>query len=592
MPVTPAKVSFAPSPVKPSPLSRRRFVEAAGTAGILSAVAPLLPPQVSRRPADEGLRPLAPRPARPVSYDLAIARTPVTIDGRRATGTTINGTIPGPLLRFQEGDDAIIRVTNRLDEETSIHWHGIILPSEMDGVPGVTFPGIHPGETFEYRFPIRQSGTYWFHSHSGFQEQAGHYGSILIDPPDGPPDRFDREHVIVLSDWTFEDPRRVLARLKKQGDYYNFERRTLGDFFRDVARDGFGSTVRDRLMWSSMRMNPTDISDVTGATYTYLVNGAAPAPPWTGLFRPGERVRLHFINAAAGTFFDVRLPGVQLSVVQAYGQPVVPIDVEEFRLAPAETISVVVELKEDRAYAIFAEAMDRSGFAAAVLAPREGMLAEIPPRRARPLLGMNDMGMDHGAMTGPEHAGHQMAEPIRHTGSTHGVENAMVPEVLAQRLGDPGLGLGADGRAVLTYSDLRSREPREVAEPTREVELHLTGNMERFTWGIDGVPFERAQPIRFTLGERLRLVMVNDTMMNHPMHLHGMWMELENGQGTSIPRVHTVNVKPAERLSLLITADALGKWAFHCHLLYHMEVGMFRIVEVVPVGGAADDAAR
>ncbi len=592
MSVTPAKVSFALRPVKPPPLSRRRFVEAAGTAGILGAVAPFLPPPVAPRRADAGFEPRAPRAPRPVSYDLTIARTRVEIAGRSATGTTINGTLPGPLLRFQEGDDAIIRVTNQLDEETSIHWHGIILPPEMDGVPGVTFPGIRPGETFEYRFPIRQSGTYWFHSHSGFQEQAGHYGSILIDPAAGPSDQFDREHVIVLSDWTFEDPHRVLARLKKQPDYYNFQRRTLGDFFRDAARDGFGRTLSDRLMWAGMRMNPADISDVTGATYTYLVNGAAAGDPWTGLFRPGERVRLHFINAAAGTFFDVRLPGLPFAVVQAYGQSIEPVQVEELRIAPAETFSVIVEPREDRAHTIFAEAMDRSGFAAATLAPRDGMRAEVPARRKRALLGMADMGMDHGAMSGPEHAGHEMPAPLRHTGSTHGVENAMVPEILSSRLGEPGIGLGADGRRVLTYTDLRSRAPREIAEPTREIELHLTGNMERFTWGIDGVPFERARPIRFTHGERLRLVMVNDTMMNHPMHLHGMWMELENGQGTSIPRVHTVNVKPAERLSLLITADALGRWAFHCHLLYHMEVGMFRIVEVGPVGGTRDDATR
>lgn len=543
--------------------------------------------------AHPGLERRPPSPPGRVEYDLTIARTRVEVDGRGATGTTINGTLPGTQLRFREGDEALIRVTNRLDEDTSIHWHGLVLPPGMDGVPGVTFPGIHPGQTFEYRFPLRQWGTYWYHSHSGFQEQAGHYGALLIDPAAEASYRYDREHVVILSDWTFEDPRRVLSRLKKQPDYYNHQRRTALDFFRDASRDGLGRTISDRLMWSAMRMNPTDLSDVTGATYTYLVNGESPEMNWTGLFRPGERVLLHFINAAAGTFFDVRVPGVPLSVVQAYGQEVEPVEVEEFRIAPAETFSVIVELKEDRPYAVFAEAMDRSGFAAATLATQGGMVAEHPSRRPRPLLGMADMGMDHGPAPGPEHAGHAMPEPLRHSGSSHGVENAMVPEVLASRLDEPGLGLGTDGWRVLTYADLRSRTPRPIAPPARELELHLTGNMERFTWGIDGVPFERAAPIRFSHGERLRLVLVNDTMMSHPMHLHGMWMELENGQGDSIPRVHTVNVKPAERLSLLIDADAVGRWAFHCHLLYHMEVGMFRIVEVRRAfGDSAEGHAR
>jgi CopA family copper-resistance protein len=564
-----------------TPLTRRTFLQAAGAAGLLSVVAPVTPAGSRREAATPGLARLPARAPRRVEYDLVIARTGVEVDGRRATGITMNGTIPGPLLRFREGDEAVIRVTNRLDEDTSIHWHGIILPAAMDGVPGVTFPGIHPGQTFEYRFPIRQSGTYWFHSHSGFQEQAGHYAPILIEPSAARPYQYDREHMIVLSDWTFEDPRRVLANLKKQSDYYNFQRRTLADFFHDVARDGLRRTVGDRLMWSGMRMNPTDLADVTGATYTYLVNGESPDTNWTGLFRPGERVLLHIVNAASSTHFDVRIPGAPFTVVQAHGQDVRPVDVEEFRIAPAETYDIVVTLPEDRPYAFFAEAMDRSGFALGTLAPREGQRAPRPPRRKRPVLGMNDMGMDPADMSGDEHAGHMLLGATPHTGGDHGPENAMVPSVVSSRLGEPGIGLGEDGRAVLTYADLRSFEPREaLAPPTREVEIHLTGNMERFTWGIDGIPFERAEPIRFKLGERLRFTMVNDTMMHHPMHLHGMWMELENGQGNSIPRLHTINVKPAEKVSVLIHADAPGRWALHCHLLYHMEVGMFRIVEV------------
>jgi len=536
-------------------------------------------------------------------HDLEIAETRVEIEGRRAMATTINGTVPGPLIRLREGEDVTIRVTNRLRDDTSIHWHGLLVPPEMDGVPGVSFPGIPGGETFEYRFPVKQSGTYWYHSHSGLQEQLGHYGPLIIDPAEPYPYRVDREFVLVLSDWTFENPYRVLDRLRKQPDYYNQQRRTIGDFVRDVSREGFMTTVRDRLMWSSMRMNPTDISDVTGATYSYLMNGLAPESNWTGLCRPGERVLLRVINAAAGTFFDVRVPGLPMTVVQVSGQAVEPVETDEFRIALAETYDVIIEIPDDRPYTIFAEAMDRSGFASGTLAPRTGMRGELPSRRRRPVLTMADMGMDHGGddmagMTSTEdHSAHDMSamaspaamlrppgtlpETVAHGPETHGVGNAMVPMSIGSRLAEPGVGLGDDGRRVLLYTELRALQAwPDFKAPDREVELHLTGNMERFMWSIDGIPFHEAKPIQFVFGERLRLTMVNDTMMNHPMHLHGMWMELENGHGDRIPRVHTVNVKPAERISLLVTADAPGRWAFHCHVLYHMEVGMFRVVEV------------
>ncbi len=598
----------------PTVLSRRDLLRSAGAAGLLTGVRRVLPAAEPRTPVS-GTEALAPRLINgELVHELEIAETRVQIEGRNTTATTINGTIPGPLIRLKEGDEAILRVTNRLKEDTSIHWHGLILPPEMDGVPGVSFPGIRPGETFEYRFPVKQAGTYWYHSHSGFQEQLGHYGSLILDPAAPLPYQYDREFVIVLSDWTFEDPHRVLARLKKQPDYYNDQRRTLVDLVRDIGRDGLGATVRDRWMWSAMRMNPTDISDVTGATYSYLLNGAAPESNWTGLFRPGERVLLRVINAGAGTYFDLRVPGVPMTVVQVSGQPVEPVETDEIRIALAETYDVIVELPEDRPYTIFAEAMDRSGFAAGTLAPRAGLVGALPARRKRPTLSMIDMGMDHGAMAGmdhsgmpgmppatdapadpdDEHAGHDMGampgalrapgtlpERVAHGPVTHGVDNAMVPDFVASRLAEPGVGLGEDGRRLLLYTQLRSLEPRaDFKAPDREIELHLTGNMERFVWGIDGVPFHQAKPIEFNYGERLRLTMVNDTMMNHPMHLHGMWMELENGQGDRIPRVHTVNVKPAEKVSLLVTADAPGRWAFHCHVLYHMEVGMFRVVEV------------
>ncbi len=644
-------------------LTRRRFIHSTGALGLLAGAEALLPSYAwadsSRRPigasSAEELRPRMVNGA--AVYDLTIAETAFTVAGRRTTATTVNGTVPGPLLRLREGEDAILRVTNRLKEDTSIHWHGILLPPEMDGVPGLSFPGIRPGETFEYRFPVLQNGTYWYHSHSGLQEQLGHFGPLVVDPADGIegyPYKFDREYVVVLSDWTFENPYKVLSRLKKQPDYYNYQKRTVFDFFKDVGRDGFMPTVRDRLMWAGMRMNPTDIHDVTGSTYTFLMNGLAPEANWTGLFRPGERVLLRFINASAATYFDVRIPGLPMTVVQASGQYVQPVETDEIRIAIAETYDVIIEPEADAAYTLFAESMDRSGYAAGTFAPREGMSAAIPARRERPILTMADMGMDHGDMGGAHdmggmdhdnmagmgmppagqsptsmaasaaapdstksaptgHEGHDMSamagmqmqdtpprlavagairtsglrapgtlpEMLTHEASTHGPGNAAVPEMVQSRLAEPGIGLGHDGWRVLLYTDLRALHPRaDFGAPEREIELHLTGNMERFMWSIDGVPFEKSEPIHFNHGERLRLTMVNDTMMNHPMHLHGMWMELENGHGELIPRVHTVNVKPAEHISLLITADAPGKWAFHCHVLYHMDAGMFRVVEV------------
>lgn len=569
---------------------------------------------------DPGLGPLAPSPNGVREYDLTIAETTLRLDGRNARAITINGTVPGPVLRFREGEQAIIRVRNTLNEDTSIHWHGILLPPEMDGVPGLSFPGIQPGETFEYRFAVNQAGTYWYHSHSGLQEQLGHYGALIIEPAERTGPVYDREHVVVLSDWTFEDPYRVLSRLKKQPDAYNYQRRTVADFFRDVARDGFRATLSDRTMWASMRMNPTDIADVTGATYSYFLNGRVAEEPWSGQFVPGERVLLRIINAGAGSYFDVRIPGVPMTVVEVSGQPVEPVETDEFRIALAETYDVIVQLPADGAHALYAEAMDRSGFTAGTLTTRAGIDVEMPARRRRPLLTMADMGMDHAGMSGmdgemdhaamghempaaapvtaadDEHAGHDMsamssAAALRapgmippempHGPDTHGVGNAMVPMSTKSRLAEPGAGLGEDGRRVLLYSALRSAAPwPDFKAPTREIELHLTGNMERFTWGIDGIPHDRAAPIDLTYGERIRLTMVNDTMMNHPMHLHGMWMELENGHGDRSPRVHTINVQPAERVSLLVTADAPGRWAFHCHVLYHMEVGMFREVRV------------
>jgi len=593
----------------PVNLSRRRFVAGLASSSVLAACGALLPAYA--RAATWGVAgPLSLRPAgEPI--DLRVHRQDVAIGQRIGRMVALNGSAPGPLLRLQEGEDLTIRVHNALTEDTSIHWHGLLLPFQMDGVPGVSFPGIPPGTTFSYRFPVRQSGTYWYHSHSGMQEQLGLYGPIIIDPAGEDPVVFDREHVIVLSDWTFDNPHHVMAKLKKQSDFDNFQQRTAGDFFRDVAADGWAATARDRLAWATMRMSPADIADVTGHSYTYLLNGQAPDANWTGLFRPGERVRLRLINAASMTYFNVRIPGLPMSVVQADGQNVVPVETDELQIGVAETFDVVVQPDEDRAYTVFAESMDRSGYARGTLAPRPGLSAPLPALRKRPLRSMTDMGMAmHGmptqdaaaqndSATGVDlHAGHAMpgdrpASPhgmghetgpvvARHGPDRHGPGNASIAEVQRNRLGEPGTGLADVGHRVLVYTDLRRLahdfDPRP---PTRELELHLTGNMERYMWSFDGQKFsEVSGPVEFNHGERLRLILVNDTMMEHPMHLHGMWMELENGQGPHIPRKHTISVKPAERLSALVNADAPGRWAFHCHFLYHMELGMFRIVQV------------
>ena len=640
-------------------VSRRTFLRAAGAFGALAALQRLTPayahPLVAR--ASGGL---TPRSQAPQTVDLRLRRTGLRIGGRRASATTINDTIPGPLLRFREGEDYTVRVANELREQSSIHWHGVIVPNAMDGVPGVTFPGIAAGETFTYRLPIRQQGTYWYHSHSGLQEQTGLYGPIIIDPVEPEPFAYDREYVVMLGDWTFEDPYKVLDHLKKQASYYNFQRRTVPDFIRDAREHGLGTTIRDRLAWGRMRMSPTDISDVTGATYTYLVNGLPPSGNWTGLFRPGERVRLRFINAGAGTYFDVRIPGLEMTVVAVSGQWVQPVVTDEIRVEIAQTYDVLVQPTEDHAYTIFGESMDRSGYARGTLAPRAGMEAPIPRRRPRPTLVMADMGMamhdmsgmDMGGMEGMEgmdpraaatpvgaaaagggmagmdmstpaadSTGHGMPgmpmsdahhsaggatgvlgpnglrapgtlpPPVRHGKDRHGPGNAAVPMETRSRLDEPGAGLGKDGWRVLRYTDLRALRPDAdtATAPVREIELHLTGNMERYMWSIDGVKFsDVGEPVRFAQGERVRLTMVNDTMMPHPMHVHGMWMDLENGAGAEMPRVHTVNVKPAERVSVLMTPRDPGPWAFHCHVLYHMEMGMFRVFDVAPARPTAE----
>ena len=515
-------------------------------------------------------------------FDLDIAPLPVNLSGKNAVATAINGLLPGPVLRVREGNTVTLRVTNRLSEMTSIHWHGVLLPADMDGVPGTSFPGIAPGETFTYRFTVRQSGTYWYHAHT-LHEQTGVYGALIAEPREPDPNHADRDYTVMLSDWTDENPLQVYLNLKKFSSYYNFQQPTVGEFLGDVSRIGPGAAIAKRRMWNEMRMNPTDFSDVSGATYTYLMNGTPPAGNWTALARPGERVRLRFVDAGTATFFDVRIPGLPVVVVSTDGQRVEPVEVEEFRIGPGETYDVIVQLPDDRAYTIFAQSMDRTGFARGTLAPRAGMEADVPSPDAPVWLEPVDMMGAMAAMEG--HTGHAMAPGgeggPRHARTEYGPSVDMRVETPRIALDDPGPGLRRNGRRVLTYADLHtaggSLDPRDAE---REIELHLTGNMERFMWSFDGVKFTDAKPIHFRSDERLRVILHNDTMMTHPMHLHGMWSELETPDGRFLVRKHTVAVQPAQRISFAVTADAPGRWVFHCHLLYHMAAGMMREVVV------------
>lgn len=585
-------------------ITRRELFKGVGALGALAALEQLTPSYAhaaigAPSPSAEGLD----------VVDLVIAKNPLQVAGRSGGAMTINGTVPGPIVRLREGHEAMLRVNNRMEEDTSIHWHGILLPFEMDGVPGLSYPGILPGKTFEYRFRVKQSGTFWYHSHTRVQEQSGVYGPMIIDPIEPDPFEYDRDYVVMLSDWTFENPENVMRKLKKHSDYYNFQKRTAKTWIDDVKDNGLSKTIKNYAMWSQMRMMPTDLLDVTGYTYTYLMNGLAPESNWTGLFKPGEKIRLRLINGSAMTIQDVRIPGLKMTVVAADGQNVHPVVVDELRIGVAEVYDVIVQPQDERAYTLFAETLDRSGYARGTLAPHPGMSAPIPERRKRPLRTMKDMGMDmmpgmmlheEGEKPGMKMDGMKMPEmkvggkvehgeespvpgavPVKHPKDGHGPGNAFIPMKTASRLSEPGIGLGEDGRRVLVYTDLKAVTPfYDQRPPERELEIHLTGHMERYMWSFDGKKFTEVPHVEFKHGERLRLTLVNDTMMEHPIHLHGMWMNMENGHGAHIPRKHTILVKPADRVSALITADAPGLWAFHCHLLYHMEMGMFRAVRV------------
>ncbi len=514
--------------------------------------------------------------------NLRVGQTQVNLTGRSRSAIAVNGGIPGPTLRWREGDDVTIHVANQLSEPTSIHWHGIILPWQMDGVPGLSFDGISPGSTFTYRFKLRQSGTYWYHSHSGLQEQLGHYGALIIDPIEPERQSYDRDLVVMLSDWTDEDPMRVFNRLKKAGHFYNFQQRTVSDIRSEIREKGFSDFLTDRRMWNQMRMNDRDISDVTGATYTYLMNGVTPAGNWTGLFNPGERIRLRFINGSAMTLFDVRIPGLEMTVIAADGQDVEPVTIDEFRIGVAETYDVLVSPKNDFAYSIFAQAIDRSGYALGTLTPDVSLAADIPELDPPLALTMTDMGMAEMSMDVMDHEamGHDqpmsMAENVPRLAGPEVDMRSMNPQT---RFGDPGVGLRDRSWRVLTYSRLHSPEPRR--QPDRELELRLTGNMNRYMWSFDGIRLSDAEPIEFKFGENVRITLINDTMMHHPIHLHGMWSDVETNEAGDTVRKHTVVVQPGQKVHYRVAADAIGPWAYHCHLLYHMEAGMFRIVRVV-----------
>lgn len=611
-------------------LSRRQFVQGLAAGGAVLGLGLGLWPKQSWALRSPGqLEVLA-----GTQFDLSVGETAVNYTGKRRPAITVNGSVPAPILRWREGTRVQLRVRNDLPpgsihgDSTSIHWHGILLPANMDGVPGLSFDGIGRGESYLYEFDVRQGGTYWYHSHSGFQEQGGMYGPLIIDPIEPEPFSYDRDYVVFLSDWTDMDPARLFARLKKLSDYDNYYQRTVGDFFRDVSNDGLRATLSDRAAWGGrMRMTPTDLSDVNAHTYTYLMNGTTSLGNWTGLFRSGEKIRLRFINGSAMSYFDVRIPGLKMTVVEVDGQYVHPLTVDEIRIATAETFDVIVEPTGQDAFTIFAQDSARTGYVSGTLAVREGLRAPVPAVDPRPLLTMADMGhgghavhsghgatpaaadphaghgatpasdphAGHGAAAAADpHAGHgasaaamqgtpaggmqMQAHPASETGNPLVDMQTMTP---APRLSDPGIGLRGNGRKVATYADLKSLFPDpDGREPGRTVELHLTGHMERFAWSFDGIKFADAEPLRLNYGERMRIVLVNDTMMAHPIHLHGLWSDLEDEQGNFHLRKHTVDMPPGTKRSYRVRADALGRWAYHCHLFFHMESGMFREVRV------------
>ena len=585
-------------------------------------------------------------------YDLTIAEQTVNITGKPVERITVNGKFVAPLLEFEEGDEAVIRVHNKLkNQDSSIHWHGLLLPGIMDGVPGFNkFHGIAPNKTYEYKFKVRQNGTYWYHSHSKGQEQDGLYGAFVIYPKDKTPltaaEKTDKDYVVLLSDFHNSTSDQIMKNIKKEADYYQNRRETVFDVLKQVKRDGLKATWQDRSMWNQMRMLKTDMSDVTG--YTFLMNGKTPQQNWTGNFKAGEKVRLRFINASAMSFFDVRIPNLKMTVVSADGQPVKPVPVDEFRIGTAETYDVIVEPKQAH-YQIEAESIDRTGFSVGTLHEESSPAVkqiEMPKPRPRSLLTMEDMGMNHdmssmkgmdhdmSSMKGMDHDMSSMKGMNHDMSSMKGMDHDMssmkgMDHDMSSMKGmnhdmssmkgmdhDMSSMKGMDhdmpmnsatvksasdkndntvfgwanastpvGQKALQYSDLQSLNPQpDTRAPEREMEIRLGGNMERYIWTINGKKFNETEPFKVKYGERIRLKFVNDSMMAHPMHLHGMFMQLENGQDPSnMPNKHTIIVPPGKTVTTLLTADELGEWAIHCHLLYHMAAGMMNKLIVANV---------
>ncbi|MGE6393830.1 MULTISPECIES: copper resistance system multicopper oxidase [Psychrobacter] len=506
-------------------------------------------------------------------FDLYVSEKMITVNGKSSMATLINDSLPAPTLKMQEGDTVTIRVHNQLNESTSIHWHGLLVPFEMDGVPGISFDGIPAGSTFTYKFKLTQSGTYWYHSHTGFQEQTGMRGAIVIEPKGRERYPIEEDHVILLSDWTHRDPHNLLKLLKQRADFDNYHLPDFKKLLSDIAAKDLEAAYDKRKMWNQMRMMPTDFTDLSGeTTFTYLMNGKTTAANWSQLVKAGQPVKLRFINGSAQTIFDVRIPGLKIKVVGTDGNDVAPVDVDDFRIGVAETYDVIVTPTRD-AHTIFAQNIDRTGFVATTLATKRGARAAIPAMDDVEWLTMSDM---MGAMGANGY-------DSRHAKTEYDFKTDMRVDSPRMNLDDPGINLRDINRKVLTYNQLHSVGNEIMAEqrkPTREIEIHLTGNMERYIWALDGIMFKDAPPVNIKPGERVRITLVNDTMMNHPMHLHGMWSDLRAPDGDFQVRKHTIMVQPAQKISFDVTGEA-GRWAWHCHLLYHMEAGMFREVAVV-----------
>lgn len=472
-------------------------------------------------------------------YNLVIRYQDVSITGRDVTAMTINGSMPGPTLRFKEGDLARIHVRNEMDVETSIHWHGMLLPNLQDGVPYLTTPPVLPGGTFTYEFPLNQSGTFWYHSHTGLQEQRGVFGSIVIEP-EIPDVQTDRELVVVLSDWTDESPDEALRTLKSGSDFYSLKKGTVQSLLGAFRAEA----VPDVLKRSWQRMPPMDISDI--AYDRFLVNGRPSAELNA---RPGETVSLRIINASASTYFYLQFAGGEMQVISADGMNVHPVMMRRLLIAVAETYDIIIIVPENGLYEFRATAQDGSGFSSLFIGAGDRISAPGVPKP------------DLYKMHGGGHDAMQMG----------GMEGMMHHEEMA---------MPVDERPLPPYDELRSTKSTALSgeHQLREVTLELTGDMERYVWSINGKTLNESDVIKINKGENVRFVLLNRTMMHHPMHLHGHFFRVVNKHGDYSPLKHTVDVPPLGTTIIEFYADEEKDWFFHCHVLYHLEAGMANIV--------------